>query len=66
MIAGENCEVCKKDSNEILPGFYVAGDVRTKRLRQVATAIADGANAAIAAADYLTEIKDLGVLTERV
>lgn len=31
-----------------MPGLYVAGDVRTKQLRQVVTAVADGANAAFA------------------
>ncbi len=34
-------------------GFFVAGDVRKKRLRQVATAVADGANAAMSAMEYL-------------
>ena len=34
-------------------GFFVAGDVRKKRLRQVATAVADGANAAMSAMNYL-------------
>jgi thioredoxin reductase (NADPH) len=29
-----------------IPGLYVAGDIRAKRLRQVVTAVADGANAA--------------------
>ena len=36
-----------------LPGFYVAGDIRTKELRQIVTAVADGANAVTAAAAYL-------------
>lgn len=36
-----------------LPGVFVAGDVRAKRLRQVATAVGDGANAAEAAAEWL-------------
>lgn len=35
------------------PGMFVAGDVRTKNLRQVVTAVADGANAAISAVEYL-------------
>lgn len=35
------------------PGFFVAGDVRTKALRQVVTAVSDGANAAMSAAEYL-------------
>ena len=34
-------------------GVFVAGDCRTKRIRQVSTAIADGAVAALAACDYL-------------
>ncbi len=34
-------------------GFYAAGDVRTKALRQVVTAVADGANAAVAAEGYI-------------
>lgn len=38
-----------------LPGFYAAGDVRTKQLRQVVTAVADGASAATSAAAYLQE-----------
>lgn len=37
-------------------GFYVAGDVRTKKLRQVITAASDGANAAVSAADYIRGI----------
>lgn len=35
-------------------GMFVAGDVRTKALRQVITAAADGANAATAAEHYIT------------
>ena len=34
-------------------GLFVAGDVRTKKLRQVVTAVSDGANAAISAVEYL-------------
>ena len=33
--------------------LFVAGDVRTKKLRQVVTAVSDGANAAVSAIDYL-------------
>ncbi len=38
------------------PGFFAAGDVRTKALRQVVTAVSDGANAATAAAEYLKNL----------
>lgn len=39
-----------------LPGVFAAGDVRTKALRQVVTAVADGAMAAHYAEEYLAEI----------
>lgn len=38
VVAAEDCRSSRK-------GFYVAGDVRSKELRQVVTAVADGANA---------------------
>lgn len=37
------------------PGFFVAGDLRTKNLRQVITAASDGANAVKSVTDYLNE-----------
>lgn len=36
-----------------IPGVFAAGDVRTKALRQVVTAVSDGANAAYFAEEYL-------------
>ncbi|MBQ6104815.1 MAG: thioredoxin-disulfide reductase [Lachnospiraceae bacterium] len=47
-IAGENCETQ-------VPGIFAAGDVRTKSLRQVITAAADGANAIYRIEQYLAE-----------
>ena len=44
--SGEDCLTTRK-------GFFVAGDCRSKRIRQVATAAADGAIAALAACDYI-------------
>jgi len=41
-----------------LPGVYAAGDVRTKHLRQVVTAVADGAVAVHQAQDYLSRKKE--------
>ena len=38
-----------------IPGVYAVGDVRTKALRQILTAAADGANAVHAAEGYLAE-----------
>ena len=42
-------ESCKTETK----GIFVAGDCRKKRIRQVATACADGAVAALAACDYI-------------
>lgn len=39
-----------------VPGIFVAGDVRTKALRQVVTAVSDGANAAISAENYINQL----------
>lgn len=47
--AGENCLT---NAN----GFFVAGDCRSKKIRQVATAAADGAVAALAACDYVDQL----------
>lgn len=46
IVADESCRTGKD-------GIYVAGDCRTKTYRQVATAIADGATAALNACRYL-------------
>lgn len=37
------------------PGIFVAGDCRKKTVRQLTTAVADGANAALAACRYINE-----------
>ena len=42
-----------EDCRTRTPGVFVAGDCRKKTVRQLATAIADGASAALAACDYL-------------
>lgn len=47
--AGEDCLTGR-------PGFFAAGDTRTKTLRQVVTAAADGAVAAVAAASYINSL----------
>ncbi len=48
-------ESCRPEST--LPGVFVAGDCRTKAIRQVTTATADGAVAALAACRYLDGMK---------
>lgn len=46
VLAGEDCAAS-------VPGIFAAGDVRKKPLRQIATAVADGANAATSVENYL-------------
>ena len=48
IMAGENTKTS-------IPGVYAVGDVRTKELRQIVTAVADGAMAAHMAESYLSE-----------
>lgn len=59
----KNCDIAKDESGYIIagedcktdiPGVFAAGDVRTKRLRQVSTAVGDGANAVTSVQEYLT------------
>ena len=46
-------------------GVYVAGDLRPKALRQIVTAVSDGAIAAISAERYVIELKErLGIKDE--
>ena len=39
-----------------IPGIYAIGDVRTKKVRQIVTAVSDGAVAAHEAEEYLAEV----------
>lgn len=48
IIAGEDCVTTT-------PGIFAAGDVRTKMLRQIVTAAADGANAVASAERYILQ-----------
>lgn len=40
------------------PGLFVAGDIRKKPLRQIVTAVADGANAAVSAGNYCNKFRN--------
>ena len=48
IVAGESTETS-------IPGVYAVGDLRTKALRQIVTAVADGAMAAHSAESYLAQ-----------
>ena len=47
LIAGEDCATN-------IPGIFAAGDIRTKTLRQIVTAVSDGACAVASAEKYLS------------
>lgn len=49
--------VADETTRTSVPGVYAAGDLRTKKLRQIVTAVADGAAAAHEAEQYLAEQK---------
>lgn len=44
-----------EDCRSSIPGIFAAGDVRLKQLRQIVTAVSDGANAVTSVERYLTE-----------
>ena len=45
-----------EDTLTSVPGVFAAGDIRSKQLRQVVTAIADGANAVTSVQNYLLHV----------
>jgi thioredoxin reductase (NADPH) len=49
--------VAQEDTRTSIEGVFAAGDVRTKAVRQVATAVSDGAVASIMAEKYLSSLK---------
>ena len=51
IVSGEDCA-----PNGAVPGIFVAGDCRTKKIRQVTTATGDGAVAALAACRFVDEL----------
>lgn len=50
VLAGEDCMTS-------VSGVFAAGDIRKKKLRQVVTAVADGANAVTSVLEYLNGVK---------
>lgn len=59
-IDGAGYIIADESTRTNLPGVFAAGDVRTKLLRQVVTATADGAVAAHMAEQYLASLEGLG------
>ncbi len=48
--------VANEEGKTPVAGIFAAGDVRKKGLRQIITAVSDGANAAISAANYVNKL----------
>lgn len=48
--------VAGEDGKTNVPGIFAAGDVRTKQLRQIVTAVSDGANAITSVQAYLNTL----------
>lgn len=51
--------VATEEGETSVTGIYAAGDIRTKALRQIITAVSDGANAAVRAGQYVNEVKSV-------
>lgn len=45
--------VASEDGKTSIPGIFAAGDIRTKQLRQIVTAVSDGANVITSVQEYL-------------
>ena len=56
LLDGEGYIVADETTKTNLPGVYAVGDVRTKLLRQVVTAVGDGAVAAHLAEEYIAAL----------
>lgn len=54
---GSGYIVADESTKTTVSGVFAVGDVRTKKLRQIVTAVADGAVAAHEAEEYLAEMK---------
>jgi len=50
------CIVTNDDMQTSVPGIYAAGDVRSKKIRQITNACGEGTIAALAARDYIKEL----------
>ena len=51
----EHYIITDENMSASVPGIFAAGDVRNKQLKQIATAVGDGATAAMAAEKYIEE-----------
>ncbi len=59
MLDGKGYIIADESCKTNIDGVYVAGDSRTKMLRQIVTAVSDGAVAAFNVANYINTMKDI-------
>ncbi len=57
MLDGQGYIIADESTRTDLPGVFAVGDVRTKALRQIVTAVSDGAAAVTSAEEYLATLK---------
>jgi len=50
--------VTDRDMRTSVPGFFVAGDVRSQLVRQITTAVGDATTAVFAAEKYLQDLQE--------
>jgi thioredoxin reductase (NADPH) len=53
----DNYIVTDEEMSTSVPGIFAAGDVRTKSLKQITTAVGDGAIAAVSAEKYISHMR---------
>ena len=56
-LSADGYAVVPESGETPVPGLFVAGDCREKRVRQLTTAVSDGANAALSACRYLDTLR---------
>ncbi|MBM4140548.1 MAG: thioredoxin-disulfide reductase [Nitrospira sp.] len=53
----DNYILTDEDMSTSVPGIFAAGDVRAKPLKQITTAVGDGATAAVSSEKYISQMK---------
>ncbi|MDI6890199.1 MAG: thioredoxin-disulfide reductase [Thermodesulfovibrionales bacterium] len=53
----DNYIITDEEMSTSVPGIFAAGDVRAKSLKQITTAVGDGAMAAVSAEKYISQMK---------
>jgi len=57
----DNYIITDEEMSTSVPGIFAAGDVRAKSLKQITTAVGDGAIAAVSAEKYISQMERYGI-----